>query len=347
MKNLISGIIALVMIIGLQSCGIKPVTGDNRDGNIPVVTRKISRVSANKEISVSGNIEGRKTIKLGFLVSGKINYIAGDEGSTVSAGQLLASLDPENYSIAKEIAEANLDQVQDEYNRLNMMHERGSVSDGDFSKITNGLRSAKAQVKLHTKNLADTRLYCPVNGVLLKKGVETGEIIGTGIPLFVVSDISTVKVNASVPESELNKIGIGDEARVYVSALDETFTGKVIEVGSLAESTTRTFSVKVELKNPRLTIRPGMTAEVKFISGDKKEVLAIQGDAIMHDVDNSSYVFVVDEAKKQVFKRIVTIGRLIGNDIEITSGLNENEIVVTGGQNKLKDGSSVTISKND
>jgi|WetSurMetagenome_2_1015567.scaffolds.fasta_scaffold04034_7 membrane fusion protein, multidrug efflux system len=346
MKKKFKVVIVFLLVIVLAGCGAKKKPSEIQDNSIPVITQQIKKIAVGKEISVSGNIEGRKTVKLGFLVSGKINYISVDEGSVISSGQMIASLDPENYSIAKEIAEANLDQVQDEYNRLNTMHERGSVSDGDFSKISNGLRQVKAQVKLQTKNLTDTKLFCPVNGVLLKKGAEVGEIIGTGVPLFVVSDISTVKVNASIPETELNYIKIGDEAKVYIPALDDTYSGKVIEVGSLAEATTRSFSVKIELKNPRLLIRPGMTAEIKFYNYDKNEMIAIQGDAILHEIDNTSYVFIVDEPKKQAFKRIVTIGRIIGNNIEITSGVNTNELVVTGGQNKLKDGSSITISNN-
>jgi membrane fusion protein, multidrug efflux system len=339
-------VIFIILIIGLAGCSKKNDQNVQVESAIPVLTHQINKISVNKEILVSGNIEGRKTVKLGFLVSGKINYIAGDEGSAISAGQMLASLDPENYSIAKELADVNLDQMQDEYNRISMMYERGSVSDGDFTKISNGLKQAKAQLKLQTKNLSDTKLYCPVNGVLLKKGTEVGEIIGTGVPLFVVSDINTVKVNASVPESELDKVRIGDVARVYISALDESFTGKVVEVGSVAEATTRSFLVKVELKNPGLLIRPGMTAEVRFTSSDKSEIIAIQGDAILHDADNTSYIFIVDESKKQSFKRKVTIGRIIGNNIEITSGVNENELVVVGGQNKLKDGSSISLSIN-
>ncbi len=340
----------LFLAMNFSGCGVKNAElkkeGIPLESTIPVVTQKVEKTSANKEILVSGNIEGRKTVRLGFLVSGKINYVAIEEGSNISAGQLLASLDPENYSIAKEIADVNLDQIQDEYDRISLMHERGSISDGDFTKISNGLKQSKAQVKLHTKNLSDTKLFCPVNGVLLKKGAEVGEIIGTGVPLFVVSDISTVKVNASLPESELNKVHIGDIANVYISALDGTYPGKVIEVGSAAEATTRSFSVKIVLSNPNLLIRPGMTAEVKFISTEKDNIITLQGDVILHDVNNTSYVYIVDESKKQSFKRKVTIGRVAGNNIEITSGINENELVVIGGQNKLKDGSAVSLSIN-
>lgn len=298
-----------------------------------------------KVISVSGNIEGFKTARLGFMVAGKINYIAAKEGGTIEAGQLLASLDPDNYRIAKEIADASVDQIQDEYNRLTIMHERKSISDSDYSKITSGLRQAKAQQKLQNKNLAETKLYSPIRGVLLKCGVEVGEIIGSGMPLFAVSDIHIVKVNASVPETDLPLIKKGSEAQVYVASVDSTFKGRVAEIGALAEPTTRAFAVKIELPNPGLVMRPGMTAEIKIISGRKTDIIAVPGDAVSRDLDNTAYVFVVDEIKKQVFKRKISLGQISENSIAVVAGLAPDELVVVGGQNKLTDGSSIALKQ--
>ncbi|MGD0279635.1 MAG: efflux RND transporter periplasmic adaptor subunit [Smithella sp.] len=311
---------------------------------VPVISQKVEKTSISREISASGNIEGGKTARLGFLVAGKINYIAGEEGATVEAGQLLASLDPENYRIAKEMADANLAQVQDEFNRLKIMHERKSLSESDYTKISNGLKAAKAQQQLQNKNLLDTKLYAPFKGVLLKKGAEVGEIIGTGMPLFVLSDINTVKVIASIPEADLQQVKIGSQARVYISSIDSTLTGRVMEVGSVSEPATRSFNAKILLKNPHWKIRPGMTAEVKIASGKKVDIIAVSGEAVLRDLDNSAYVFIVDEKKMQAFKRKVSLGQITGSNIEITSGINPDETIVVGGQHKLNNGSPVKIN---
>ena len=310
---------------------------------VTVVTSKVIKSSISKEISLSGNIEGNKTVRLGFLVAGKIDFIAVNEGQLVSKGQLLSSLDPASYSIAKELADIQVNQVQDEYNRLKLMHDNKSLSESDFSKITYGLQQAKAQQKLHTKNLADTRLYSPIDGVLLKKLCEVGEITGTGIPLFVVSDIRKVKVNAFIPENEVHNIKIGQTAKVKISSLDKSCEGKIIEVGSAADPASRAFSLKIEIENPNLLIRPGMIAEVAVLSGTEEEYLTVPVEAIQHDFNNQSFVYVVDTLKNKAFSRNVSLGKLINDRIEITSGLTENEIVVTGGQQKLVDGSPVII----
>ncbi len=339
----VAGFFLLVFLFITLSCNGNGPSGGQVAAPIPVVTKQIGKISADQEISASGNIEGRKTVKLGFLVAGKINYIAVGEGGMLEAGQLLASLDPESYRIAKEMADANLDQLQDEYNRLNMMHDRKSISDSDFSKVTNGLKVARAQQKLQNKNLSDTRLYSPIKGVLLKKGVEVGEIIGSGLQIFAVSDISIIHVSASIPESDLQKIKIGSEASVYIASIDSAFTGRVVEIGSLAEPTTRSFTAKIELKNPKFIIRPGMTAEIKIRTGRKADIMAVPGEAVLRDLDNTSYVFIADQVRKQAFKRKISLGRITGSGVEVTSGIMPDEWVIVGGQHKLNDGSAIAV----
>lgn len=333
----------LFTAIFIMSCRGGDLANKNAVDPVPVISQKVEKIQISREITASGNIEGNKTARLGFLVAGKINYIASDEGSTIGAGQLLASLDPESYRIAKDMADANLAQVQDEFNRLSIMHQRKSLSDSDYSKISNALKAARAQQRLQNKNLIDTKIYAPFKGVLLKKLPEVGEIIGTGMPLFIISDISSVKVNASVPETDLQQVKIGSEANVFISSINTTVTGKVMEVGSVSEPTTRSFNVKIQLNNPGLAIRPGMTAEVKIMSDKKVEIIAIPTQAVLRDLDNSSFIFVVDEKKSQAFKRRVSLGQIAGNNIEITSGIGDHEMIVVGGQHKLSDGSAITL----
>jgi len=329
-------IIITLLITG--SCRSANKQSGTEETAIPVVTSRAAKVLFGNEISLSGNIEGKRTVRLGFLVAGKIESITAEEGQLVAKGQLLSSLDPTSYSIAKEIADAQVSQVQDEYDRLKVMYDRNSLSESDFTKISLGLQQAKAQQKLHAKNLSDTKLYVPFNGVLLKKLAEVGEITGTGLPLFVVSDIRTVKVTAFIPENELQHIKLGQKATVRISSLSGSHTGKVTEVGSAADPASRSFTVRIEVDNPGLFIRPGMIAEVTVSTGQQSSSLVVPMEAVQHDPANLSYVYVIDSAKQRAFRRNVSLGKIINDRIEITSGLAENEIVVTGGQQRLVDG---------
>jgi RND family efflux transporter MFP subunit len=341
-KKIISIFLTISLLFG---CTGKKSNHENNETAIPILTTKPSKIKSGKEISLSGNIEGNKTVRLGFLVAGKINFIAANEGQLISKGQLLSSLDPVSYGIAKELADIQVNQVQDEYDRLKMMHDSNSLSESDFAKITFGLQQAKAQQKLHTKNLADTKLYSPISGVLLKKLCEVGEITGVGIPLFVVSDIRKVKVSAFIPENELHNIKLGQDARVIVSSLNDTFNGRIIEVGSAADAASRAFSVKIEVENPKLFMRPGMIAEVTIVTSQDNELMVIPVETVLHDFNNQSFVYVVDESTGKAFKRSVSLGKVMDDKIEVISGLKETDLIVSGGQQKLVDGSPVIITK--
>lgn len=334
-----------IFLIALAGCRGRKSESSGMQEAIPVVASRAAMIPIPDEISLSGNIEGYKTVRLGFMVAGKIDYISVNEGDKVTQGQVIASLDPASYSIAKEIADIQVSQVQDEYNRLKAMHDSNSLSESDFSKISYGLQLAKAQQKLHAKNLQDTKLYSPLDGILLKKLAETGEIIGTGLPLFVVSDIRKIKVSAFIPENELHKIRIGQKAEVHVSSLESAFEGKITEVGSAADAASRSFSVKIELPNPDLLIRPGMIAEVQIIPEKVNMVLSVPAGAVLHDFNDKSYVYVIDAINNKAYRRDIIPGKIIQNDIEIISGLSEGETIATGGQYKLTDGSVVEISK--
>jgi len=336
---------ALLMacMVGFSACKSKN-TAVTEDRSIPVLTEKVSVQPVAQEISVSGNIEGNKTVRLGFLVAGKINHISANEGQTVRSGQLIASLDPASYNIAKELADIQVNQVTDEYERLKKMHERNSIAESDFRKVDFALQGARVQQKLHDKNLADTKLYAPFSGVLLKKLAEPGEIVAQGMPILVVSDIQKVKVSAYIPESQLSLIRIGQMANVQVSALGETFEGKIVEVGGAADVTTRAFTVKIEVPNPKQIIRPGMIAEVTIPSTEEKSVLAIPATAILRTPEGQAYVFVADNGI--AYQRNVSVGGIYGDKVEILSGLTGNETLVTGGQHRLTNGSRISVNQN-
>ena len=345
MKKLYYSLISFSAILFASCAAKEKTTGVSANLTIPVVTEPVQLTTSASELSVSGNVEGFKTVHLGFLVGGKINYIAAEEGQMLNRGQLAATLDPTNYSLAKQAADVQVQQFTDEYNRLKIMHDRTSVSESDFKKIGFALDEASTQQRLQAKNLSDTKLYSPISGVLLKKLAETGEITGVGNPILVIADISTVKVNAYIPENELHNIQLGQNATVEISALDTSFQGKVTEVGSAADPSSRAFTVKVEVPNPKLLIRPGMVAEIKLSSKQNHPALTVPAEAVLHNPNEESYVYVADQKQNKAFIRKVSTGELVNNRIEITSGLNSGDVIVTGGQQKLSDGSLVTITK--
>lgn len=339
--NIYLGVLTTLLLASCKHNETK--TTENKAQAIAVNVTKVESSQANKEVSVSGNVDGSTTVRLGFLVAGRINFISSREGQNIGKGQLVATIEPTNYKIAKDLSDVQVNQVSDEYNRLKLMRDRNSISESDFSKVNFTLQQAKLQQQLQQKNLTDTKLYSPISGVLIKKLGEVGEIIGTGNPLLVISDIRKVKVLAYIPEGELHLIKLGQMAEVTISALDKTFKGRVTEVGSAADATSRAFTIKIEVDNPGLLIRPGMIAEARIKTNVAAQRILLPLEIINHDLDNQEFVYVVDQAQNKAFKRKISIGKVADNQVEVVSGLNVGEVVVSAGQNKLSDGSLITI----
>ncbi len=311
---------------------------------IPVVVSRVSDVQTGGQLTLSGSTEAETTVNLGFMVGGKLNRVTIQEGQTVRAGQLIAAIEPTDYQIGVTIADANVARVQDEYNRLTILKERGSLTPSDYEKAVTGLAEVKARRQLAVKNLNDTKLIAPISGIVARKGANVGEIVPQGQPLFQIADIQPIKVRVSVPESEVGQLRLGQSAQVSIPALGQTLTGKISLIGAVADPASRAYSVKIDLPNPALKIRPGMIADAQLASARKTAMLTLPGSAVLHDNDGSTYVYVVDNAKKLAFRRKVTLGQIIANDIQITSGLTAGEQVVTGGAQKLQDGSPVQLN---
>lgn len=315
------------------------------DNATAVEVKKVTPEEVPDIITLSGSIEGKTTVKLGFMVPGKIEYIAAKEGAPVTKGQLLANLEPTNYTIAKQLSDVQANAAQDEFNRLDQLYKRGSLSESDHTKASFSLQQAKLQQKLENKNLADTKLYAPLTGILLSRQAEAGEIIAAGTPLFVIADIQHVVVTAFIPEGELHHITIGQQAEINIAALNKNFTGKITEVGAIADATSRAFTIKAEIRNNDMLIRPGMIAEVQLNGNHNSMSILVPAESVIHDVDNQSYIYVVDDATHKAFRRKVSLGSMIDNKLQVIAGLSAGEVIVTAGQSKLSDGVNITVVK--
>jgi len=336
--------LSLVTFLLIAGCKSRPAgSGQEAPAGIPVKVKKIEPLTIPNDITVSGNVEGNTTVKLGFLVGGKIDYIFGKEGQPVRQGQLVSSIEPTNYLIAKRLADVQVGTTADEFRRTKLLHDRNSCSESDFTKIDFALQQARLQQQLQQKNLSDTRLYSSVDGVLIKKSAEVGEIVGVGAPQFVIADIRKVKVLAYIPENELHLIKKGQQANVLVSALDRTFNGRVTEIGSAADETSRAFTIKIEVPNPDLLIRPGMIAEASIKTDDSARTMLVPAETIIHGLDNQQYVYVADPGQHKAFLRKISIGKMMDNKIQVTGGLTAGELIVEEGQNKLTDGTPITL----
>lgn len=292
-------------------------------------------------------------------ISGKIARIYVNEGDRVRAGQLLAELDTRAIRLQLEQAEAalagakaNLEDARKNMERMERLFQEKAVSEQQYEKARLVMEAAQAQkdqteaaVNLARHNLEVSLMKAPFDGVIASKNAEEGDVINPMMAgmsassgVLSLANYSRIKVKFDVAPDDIQKISRGQ--RIYLEGYDlpgQRFEGEISVVNAAADLQTKKFRVEALINNPDLQLKPGMFGQVIVEVKSKENVLAVPLKALLEN----SYVMVV-EGDKAVRKN-VTIGLKNKDLIEITSGLNENDLVIVEGNFGLPDGNPVEI----
>jgi RND family efflux transporter MFP subunit len=329
-------VINTCLLVGCHSKEEQAVKVDS----VKVTLQTVETVSRNQSLTYSGTIEADNTAQVGFAVPGTIDNVAVQEGQHVQKGQLLASIDATEYKNALAIADAGLEQAEDLYNRLDGLYKKGSLPAKDYIDIKTKVAQAKANKTINAKHIADSRLYAPMPGIITAKMIERGSTAAPGIPAFTIIKTDRVYAKASVPESEIGSLKTGIKATILIPTLNEKVIGIINIINPLADPVSKTYSVKIILNNSNGRLLPGMIANVAINSGKATHVIIIPATAVVRDADDLTYVFVA-QGQKAVRKRITASGVTGANELLISDGLQAGDKIITAGQTRLKDGSSI------
>ncbi|MDP4238134.1 MAG: efflux RND transporter periplasmic adaptor subunit [Bacteroidota bacterium] len=330
-------------ILSFVSCNRKTNVESSTDPL--VVLNEATKTESSGDLHYSGSIEAYQTIPLAFQTSGTVLRVLVNASDAVHKGQLLATVDKADAQSMYEMSNSKYLQAKDAYDRLKEVHDNGSLSEIKWIEMESNLQQAKSSVAIAKNNLKKTSLYSPDDGIIGKRNIEPGmsSLSGTIVPLELIK-IGSVYVKIAVPENEIGKIKKGLRANFKVSALDDKiFNGIVTNVGVVADQISRTYEVKITVKNPGLLLKPGMVCDVNLGITATKELLTIPYQAVDKDLNNNNFVFVVDPAQKIAKKRIIHIGNYVNDNIEILDGLSVGEKVVCEGKQKLSDNCKVTF----
>lgn len=266
----------------------------------------------------------------------RISKIYVEVGDHVKAGQKMALMD------VISLEKARLQMINDsiEYGRIKELHEIGATSQSDFEAIT-----LKYDVTQQTyRNLLDnTIMKSPINGIVTARNYDVGDMYAMAQPLFVVQDITPVRMTINVSESKFSQIKKGMEVDITTEAYgDEVFKGVVDLIHPTINPMTHTFPVEIIFANSNEILRPGMFARVTVNYGDNFRVV-IPDKAVMKQVGSGEqYVYVLN-ADGTVKYTVVELGRRMGDKYEVISGVDDGVTVVTTGQTKLRSGAKVEV----
>ncbi|UCF63496.1 MAG: efflux RND transporter periplasmic adaptor subunit [bacterium] len=291
-----AGVIVIFIVIILIVLNV--LSGNNK---LAYQFAEITRGKLENTISSTGTINPVSKVEVGTQVSGIIDRVYVDFNDTVSKGQLLALLDTIPLKISVLDAEANvekikaqLEQAQQEFDRNYSMFEKALISDADFLPFRYNLKMQQAALKSAAVNLQRAKrnlkyafITSPIQGTVIQRNVEAGQTVAASLQaptLFIIAEnLSKMEIHAQVDESDIGQIREDQKVRFDVTTYpDQKFTGIVRQIRLQPEvvSNVVNYTVVIDADNEQNLLLPGMTANVDFITDERKNVLLIPNTAL-------------------------------------------------------------------
>lgn len=311
----------------------------------PAVTVEVEKVAfmpLPQTITAVGSLRSDESVTLRPEVAGRIASIQFQEGQRVAKGATLVRLDPAVNEAEVQQARANLKLAQSKYDRAVDLAKSNFISGQARDEAENNLRVAEAAVALAQAKLAKTDIKAPFSGIIGLRSVSSGDYVKEGADMVNLESIDPLKVDFRVPEIYMQQVQVGQSLTVALDALPgRKFEGKVFAVNPLVDAAGRAVVIRAMVRNPDTSLRPGMFARVSLITRDEKNALVIPEQAVVPQGEEQ-FVFKVVDGRAMRVK--VELGQRRDAKVEVLKGLAANDLVVTAGQLKLRDGVGVTVA---
>ena len=359
---------ALILFFGIKPLIFKPkakvplaqaVSGqaEGKEALIAVKGFKIGRFNFEDSLNALGTLKGAIEFKLSFEVPGVVSSINYREGERYEEGALLISLRQDDILLRLKRAQAALKKsetdvklAQDKLDEHNKLYEMGAIPQSTIEKVKLELDSAKyeseaarLEMKAQEAILEKSNLYAPSAGMIGELNVEEGEAVTPNTLLGTHIMTEYVYAEFGVVERDVNKIALGQKAKVFIDAYpDKTFEGVIENVSPVVAGTSRTATVKVRVENPERLLLPGMFARVRVLLYSKKNTLVVPTDALQ-GAEGEQFVFVINTEKNTVEKRPVTVGYKRPDYCQVDAGISEGEVIAITSLEKLEDGAKIRL----
>jgi len=336
----------------------------------PILVRafKVKPTDFQDILPVMGTVKGKTEVELKFEINGVIQKIYFREGEKIKKGDLIASLDPKDANLRVTYATNKFNSSQAAYNSVQKklevhkkLYEAGAIIKSKLEEVELECDSAKFQVEtaksemeLAENELNKTHIYAACDGVMGPREKEEGEFISPQDKLGSLFEISEVFVEVGVVERDINKIKLGQKAKVYVDAQPNVaFEGKVDSIFPVVEGKSRTLTAKIKVPNPEGLLFPGMFSRAEIFIVELKNAFIIPATCLVSGGKGITLVPVIpgesiektEEATPTGIAQLrrVNLGYLTSDYAQIIKGLTPEDLVIIETQGELKDNSPVKI----
>jgi RND family efflux transporter MFP subunit len=335
-RLLLSTLVAAIPII--SGCHKAPGQNQTELPSATVHAQTVERKSRAATEDVVGTVRPKLSAAIEAKVSGRIEQMLVVPGQLVKAGDRLVQLDAHEIQSRLDQASAARQQAESDLKRATDLIQQKILSQSEFENAQSKFRIAAA-AEAETKTMLDyTLIVAPFDGVITRKLADVGDLAAPGKSLLQMENPDTLRLEADVPEALIGNVKLGDNLAVRIAAVTNDIAGTVAEMSPTADPNSRTYLVKLDL--PGATgLRSGQFGRVSVPVGEASAIRVPAAAVVQRG--QMELVFVVVGNHAQL--RLVKTGTRVGDEVEVVSGLNSGEQVVTEGASNLADGQPVSV----
>ncbi|HEV2170826.1 MAG TPA: efflux RND transporter periplasmic adaptor subunit [Candidatus Binatus sp.] len=327
-------------------------SGKTGPAPIAIAVAAAHQQDLDRTAEVQGALFPREHAVMSSEVEGRVSEVIADFGDKVAAGQVMLKINPREYELRVQTAQAALDQARArlanstaKYNRGRALKQAASISAEQFDQIASQLRvdqadaeSADEALAMARKKLGDTEIRAPFSGSVQKRMVSLGEYVAPGKEVYELIATDPIKLRCPMPERFVPLARIGMPVKLAIDANQrESYAGKITRIAPALDESSRTLLIEAEVANPDGVLKPGFFAHVTMDLG-RDRALFVPNAAVLRYA-GVARVFVVEQGV--VRAREVTTGSVVGDQIEIIGGLKEGEHVAVSDVDRLADGTAI------
>ena len=349
---LLSALLALLAACGRDSPPPPPLA-DVR----PVRAEQVGLQADYASTRYAGEVRARYETDLAFRVAGRVQTRLVEAGAQVKAGQVMATLDPQDYALVASAAQAQLTAAeaearlaQQDLQRFTELRAQNFISQAELDRrrtVAAAAQARESQLRAEARRQVNqqsyTRLTAPHAGVVTSIAFEAGQVVAAGQPVVQLARSGEREVQIDVPENALDRLRAAQDLTIRLwSAPDVTYPGRLRELSPMADEGSRTYRARVNFLKPDARVKLGMTATVDVDSKVAPGLSVAQ--TALFKVNGQPQVWVVDRVTQKVAARSVQLGALIGDRAAVVSGLKAGDWVVTAGVHKIAPGQRVRLT---
>jgi len=333
------GSIGLVLARNKKTIDAQKVVVDRSSIPVAVAVTKVAMQTVDGSLQLPATLEPSRQADISATTPGKITSLHIALGSRVGQGQVVGTIDTRQQQLGVNEARESLNKAQKDYQLAKELFEGNAGTAQSVKDAKHAVDAARIRVQQSGQQVGEGTIKAPISGIIILKNGEVGEYANPGASLATVVDIYNLKAVVFVSEKDVYQLKLGQPATITADVLPgKSLTGKVSFISPVSDEN-HNYRVELSVSNKAAELKAGTYIYVNFDLGNNFTALQIPKIALVEGTKNP-YVYVLNN--EQAFVRKITVGREVGENIEVLSGLKEGNEVVTSGQINLVDGSKIT-----